>query len=151
MHGAQVWSLVRALRSHMLPGVATKPENRNNNNNKKDRFKKTRKTTACLSPPNAGLSLFWRVKAKVTQLCTLFGTPWNPPGQNTGVGNLPLLQGIFPTQGSNPGLLHCRQILYQLSSESSELQSAWKVGRVQIAKLRCTSESCLLVSTFFLS
>ena len=42
-------------------------------------------------------------------------SPWNSPGQNTGVGSHSLLQGIFPTQGSNPGLLHCRQILYQLS------------------------------------
>ena len=33
-------------------------------------------------------------------------SPWNPPGQNTGVGSYPLLQGIFPTQGSNPRLLH---------------------------------------------
>ena len=39
-------------------------------------------------------------------------SPWNSPGQNTGVGSLSLLQGIFPTQGSNPGLPHCRQILY---------------------------------------
>ena len=37
------------------------------------------------------------------------------PGKNTGVDCHVLLQGIFPTQGSNPGLLHCRQILYQLS------------------------------------
>ena len=44
-------------------------------------------------------------------------SPWNPPGQNTGVGSLSLLQGIFPTQGSNPGLPHCRQILYRLSGE----------------------------------
>ena len=36
--------------------------------------------------------------------------PCNSPGQNTGVGNCSLLQGIFPTQGSNPGLLHCRWI-----------------------------------------
>ena len=36
------------------------------------------------------------------------------PGQNTGVGSHSLLQGIFPTQGLNPGLLHCRWILYQL-------------------------------------
>jgi len=36
-----------------------------------------------------------------------------------GVGSLSLLQGIFPTQGSNPGLLHCRQILYQLSHQGS--------------------------------
>ena len=41
--------------------------------------------------------------------------PWNSPGQNTGVGSLSLLQGIFPTQGSNPGLPNCRRILYQLS------------------------------------
>ena len=37
--------------------------------------------------------------------------PWNSPGLNTGVGSLSLLQGIFPTQGWNPGLPHCRQIL----------------------------------------
>ena len=40
-------------------------------------------------------------------------SPWNSPGKNTGVDSLSLLQGIFPTQGSNPGLPHCRQILYQ--------------------------------------
>ena len=45
--------------------------------------------------------------------------PWNSPGQNTGVGSLSLLQGVFPTQGSNQGLLHCRQILYQLSHKGS--------------------------------
>ena len=45
--------------------------------------------------------------------------PWNSPGQNTGVGSLSLLQGIFPTQGSNPGLPHCRRILYQLSYQGS--------------------------------
>ena len=37
---------------------------------------------------------------------------WNPPGQNTGVGSLYLLQGIFPTLVLNLGLPHCRQILY---------------------------------------
>ena len=42
-------------------------------------------------------------------------SPWNSLGQNTGAGSLFLLQGIFPTQGSNLGLLHCRRILYQLS------------------------------------
>ena len=42
-------------------------------------------------------------------------SPWNSPGQNTGMGSFSLLQGIVPTQGSNPGLLHCRWILYQLS------------------------------------
>ena len=42
-------------------------------------------------------------------------SPWNSPGQNPGVGSLSRLQGIFPTQGSNPGLQHCRWILYLLS------------------------------------
>ena len=40
--------------------------------------------------------------------------PWNSPGKNTGVGSHSLLQGIFPTQGSNPGLPNCRQIFYCL-------------------------------------
>ena len=46
-------------------------------------------------------------------------SPWNSPGQNTGVSSRSLLQGIFPTQGSNQGLLHCRQILYKLSYQGS--------------------------------
>ena len=64
------------------------------------------------------------LKVKVTQLCPtlrphgLYG-PWNSPGQNTRVGTLSLLQGIFSTQGLNPGLLHCRWILYQLSHKGS--------------------------------
>ena len=45
--------------------------------------------------------------------------PWNFPGKNTGVGCHFLLQGILPTQGSNPGLLHCRQTLYHLSHQGS--------------------------------
>ena len=46
-------------------------------------------------------------------------SPWNSPGQNTGVGSCSLLQGIFPTQGWNPGLPHRRRILYQLSHRGS--------------------------------
>ena len=46
-------------------------------------------------------------------------SPWNSPGQNTGMGRLSLLQGIFPPQGLNQGLLHCRWILYHLSYEGS--------------------------------
>ena len=47
------------------------------------------------------------------------------PGKNTGVGCHALLQGIFPTQGSNPGLLHCRQILYSLSQSRSPWILEW--------------------------
>ena len=46
-------------------------------------------------------------------------SPWNCPGQNTGMGSLSLLQRIVLTQGSNPGLLHCRWILYHLSHKGS--------------------------------
>ena len=52
-------------------------------------------------------------------------SPWNSPGQNTTVGSLSLLQGIFPTQGSSPGLPHCRQILYQLNHQGSPRILKW--------------------------
>ena len=71
-------------------------------------------------------------ESEVTQLCptlcdphgpyrTRLLCPWNSPGKNTGVGSYSLLQGIFPTQGSNPGLLHCRQTLYRLSHSTSKI------------------------------
>ena len=46
---------------------------------------------------------------------------WNSPGTNTGMGSHSPLQGIFPTQGSNLGLLHCRQVLYSMSHQ----HTAW--------------------------
>ena len=52
---------------------------------------------------------------------------WNSPGQNIGVGSGSLLQGILPTQGSNPGLPHCRQILHQLSHQRSPRILEWVV------------------------
>ena len=58
-------------------------------------------------------------KVNVDQSCLTLYRPWNSPGQNTGVGNLSLLQGIFPTQGLNPGLPQYRRILYQLSHQGS--------------------------------
>ena len=64
----------------------------------------------------------------VVQLCSTLCDPTNcslpgssilgySPGKNSGVGCHALLQGIFPTQGSNPGLLYCRWILYCLSQQ----------------------------------
>ena len=50
-------------------------------------------------------------------------SPWNSPGQNTGEGSL--LQRIFPTQGSNPGLSHCRRLLYQLHYKGSPWILEW--------------------------
>ena len=51
--------------------------------------------------------------------CSLL-RPWDSPGKNTGVGCHFLLQGIFPTQGSNPGLLLCRHTPYHLSHQGSQ-------------------------------
>ena len=50
---------------------------------------------------------------------------WNSLGQNTGVGSVSLLQGIFPTQGLNPGLPHCIWILYQLTHKGSPRILKW--------------------------
>ena len=52
-------------------------------------------------------------------------SPWNSPGHITRVGSFSLLHGIFPTQGSNPGLPHCRWILYQLSHKGSPRILGW--------------------------
>ena len=69
-------------------------------------------------------------------------SPWNSPGQNTGEGSLSLLQGLFPTQGLNPGLPHCRQILYQLSHQGrlqQEKAPQWEAHKLQqrVAPAQC--------------
>ena len=51
--------------------------------------------------------------------------PWNSPGKNTDMGCHALIQGIFPTQGSNPSLPHCKQILYHLSHWGSPRILEW--------------------------
>ena len=76
-------------------------------------------------PNFQNLTLAGICQVKVAQSCLTLRphglcTPWNSPGQNTGVGSLSLLQGIFLTQGLNTGLPHCRQILYQLSHQGSQ-------------------------------
>ena len=75
------------------------------------------------------LNSLLKVKVKVAQscptLCDPVGCPWDFPGQNTRVGSISLLQRIFSTQGFNPGLLHCRQILYQLSHKGSPRTLEW--------------------------
>ena len=52
--------------------------------------------------------------------------PWDSPGKNTGVGSHSLLQEIFLTQGSNPGLLHCRRILYPLCHLGNFWVKSWR-------------------------
>ena len=81
----------------------------------------------------------------VTQLCLTLCNPMDcsprgssvlgdSPGKNTGVGCHALLQGIFPTQGLNPGLPHCRQILYRLSHQGSLLISYTPVQNKSLKK-----------------
>ena len=75
-------------------------------------------------------------------------SPWNSPGLNTGVGSRSLLQGIFPTQGWNSGLPHCRWTLYQLSHKGSprilewvaypfSSGSSWPVNRTRVSCAAC--------------
>ena len=61
--------------------------------------------------------------------------PWDPPGKNTGVDCYFLPQEIFPTQESNLGLLHCRQMIYQLSYEGSPLQRLWLTNSAEDSEL----------------
>ena len=83
------------------------------------------------------------------QLCPTLGDPmdsslpgssvhWDSPGKNTGVGSHFLPQGIFLTQEQNMGLMHCRQILYQLSYQ----------GRPQRLSTRTQNKYLLLLSLF---
>ena len=85
---------------------------------------------------------------KVTQSCPTLCDPkgYSPPGssvhgdspgKNTRVGCHALLQGIFPTQGSNPGLLHCRRILYGLSHQ-------WNPRTLEWGAYASGEDACLL-------
>ena len=67
-------------------------------------------------------------------LCSSPGSclcPWNSPDKNTGVGCHSLLQGIFLTQGSIPGLPHCRQILYRLRGPSKPVPACGSVKHLK--------------------
>ena len=106
-----------------------------------------------------------RISVTVPTLCVLvtqlYPTLWDPmdcsspgssvrgnsPGKNTGVGCHALLQGIFPTQGLNPGLLHCRWILYCLSHQRSPKEATrraylrWLIFLLEILIPACESSS----------
>ena len=76
--------------------------------------------TALISPVSEWVSESCSVMSECLQSLGLY-SPWNSPGQNTGVGSCSLLQGIFPTQGLNPCFAHCRRIIYQLSHQGSPM------------------------------
>ena len=68
-------------------------------------------------------------------------SPSEPPGKpkNTGVGSLSLPQGIFPTQESNQGLLHCRQILYEMNYWGSPPNTILLVKTMLYRRSRCSN------------
>ena len=66
-----------------------------------------------------GVTQSWTRLKRLSSSSSRLLFPWDSPGKNTGVGCHALLQGFFLTQGSNPGLLHCRQILYHLSHQEN--------------------------------
>ena len=78
-------------------------------------------------------------------------SPWNAPGKNTGVGSLSLLQGLFPTQGSNPNLLHCRWILYQLSYQGKLCKEPTFIPKRTNIYSFCLSSFPVLLSFSFFS
>ena len=85
------------------------------------------KVAVSLSTPEHHLHPQIRVCAQLLSHVQLFATPWtvahhgDSPGKNTGMDCHAVLQGIFPTQGSNPGLPHFRQILYHLSHQGNPI------------------------------
>ena len=76
-------------------------------------------------------------------------SPWNSPGQNPEVGSLSLLQGIFPTQGSNSGLPHCRQILYQMSHNRSPRILEWVAYPFSSGSSRPRNQTTWISGRFF--
>ena len=110
------------------------------------------------------LSFIYDIKKIIFELCELAASegrkpvllqtrllcPWSSPGKNTGLGCHFLLQGIFQTQGSNPCLLYCRQIIYHMSNWGSPYSSPQrtKTPVVLVLVLGCVSSVTKLHPTF---
>ena len=98
-------------------------------------FERFRMLNVCVSRSVMPDSLEPRGLQRTRLLC-----PWDFPGKDTGVGCHFLLQGIIPTHGSNLGLWHWRQILYQLSYKGSpliHLNKYWKVISIHLLDKKC--------------
>ena len=110
-------------------------------------------------------SAYLAVLCLVIQSCVTLCDPMNcslpvffvhgdSPGKNTGVGCYALLQGIFPTQGSNSGLLHCKRIFYHLSHQESSRILEWVAYLFTIqesSQPRNQTEVSCIVGRFFTS
>ena len=97
----------------------------------KELFKKYKNKTVCAMQHVNLSSLCAILSCSIVDSLQLLD--WSPPGsihgdspgKNTGVGCHALLQRIFPTQGSNPGLPHCRHVVYHLSHQGSPRILEW--------------------------
>ena len=82
---------------------------------------------------------------------TVLFCPWDSPGKNIGVGCHSLLQGIFQTQGLNPGLPHCRQTIYAeyiiWNAKLDEAQAGIKIVRRNINNLRYAYDATLMAES----
>ena len=92
-------------------------------------FTQFQDSSNCWLIEHSSVYMLVKVAQSCPTLCDPRGlySPWNSSDQNTRVGSLSLLQGIFPTQGSEPVLLYCRQILDQLSHQGSPRILEWVV------------------------
>ena len=97
---------LKKFKQRLEPSVQIRDTSRNSPSEQKEKWK-----CSCSVVSNS----LWPHGLQPTRLLC----PRDSPGKNTGVGCHALLWGIFPTQGSNPGLPHCRQILYCLSHQGS--------------------------------
>ena len=105
-------------------------------------------TYICVCKPHCVFSI---TQSCLTVHCpmdySLTGCPWNFPGKNTGVGCHFLLQGIFLTQGLNPGLLHCRRSL-ALHADSLTKPPGKPSGRIYSLLFLCLIYSCFIRTWF---
>ena len=101
----------------------------------------------CVSHSVVSNSLRFRGLEPARLLC-----PWDFPGKHTGTDSHSLLQGIFPTHGSNPSLLPCKQILYHLSHQRSPSGAQCKIkvgapyaGGFSFSDYRALNQACALL------
>ena len=112
-------------------------------------------TTACQAPLSSPISQVVLLLSHVRLLwplanCSLPGSSVHGILKNTVMGCHCLLQGIFPMQESNPGLLHCRQILYRLSYEGSPAISQSCSNSCPLSQWCCLTISCSVIPLLLL-
>ena len=106
----------RRIQNQHLQEINTLPSVTDRTNRKKKKINKNKGNPKHSNNPDMYESESRSVVSNSLQPHGLY-SPRNSPGQNSGVGSLSVLQGIFPTQGLKPGLLYFRQILYHLSHQ----------------------------------